>query len=328
MDAAPGFRESERGIALVIVLWVMTILIVTVLSFSLMTRAEMYGTLAFRERMEKQFLAEAGIERGITEIVYRAVNGNRNVILEGTEVWRTDGTPYRDRMANGSYRVQIYDESGKISLNGMKDNSGIILKNLLINLGETPESADTIVDAILDWKDADKLHRLYGAEDDYYESLPQPYQAKNADFETLEELLLVKGVTAANLYGTGAKKGFIQFLSLYNKTNRIDINAAPREVLAALPGMNAAAADRIVEFRRTAEIKSLALIMDIVGEAYTLMAPHIGVGQTGGKAVCTIEATGYKDLEKQGYPIRATVTMEGAGDYRYLYYRSPAESRP
>src|SRR3972149_2817306 len=45
-------KESQHGIALLIVLWVMTILIVTVLSFTLLTRADTQGTLAFKDQME------------------------------------------------------------------------------------------------------------------------------------------------------------------------------------------------------------------------------------------------------------------------------------
>ena len=50
----------------------------------------------------------------------------------------------------------------------LTDANGIILNNLLVNLGIPGEDANTIVDSILDWKDADDLHRLHGAEDTYY----------------------------------------------------------------------------------------------------------------------------------------------------------------
>ena len=199
-------KESQHGIALLIVLWVMTILIVTVLSFTLLTRADTQGTLAFKDQMEKKFLAEAGIERGIAEMVNYSLNANQTVALVGKEVWKMDGAAYNGRMDNGSYVVRIVNESGKISLNGLTDASGIMVNNLLVNLGSPTEEANRIVDSILDWKDEDDLHRLNGAESDYYQSLPHPYKARNADFESLEELLLVKGVTPDILYRTDARK--------------------------------------------------------------------------------------------------------------------------
>ncbi len=319
-------KQSQRGVALLIVLWVMTILIATVLSFSLMTRAETYGTLTFKDQMEKKYLAEAGVERGIAEMINYSLNANQTVILQGKEVWKMDGTAYQGSMDNGSYVVRIFDEAGKISLNGLTDASGIIVKNLLVNLGSPPEEADTIVDSVLDWKDGDDLHRLNGAESDYYQSLPHPYKARNADFESLEELLLVKGITPDILYGTDTRKGLIQFISLYNTTNRINLYVAPREIFAALPGMDATGADRIFDLRSAGALKSAPDIAEIISGANSLAAPYVTV-QAGGATAYTITATGYKELEKRGFSITATVavTPGGPNRYRYLYYRSPSE---
>jgi general secretion pathway protein K len=315
-------KRSQRGVALLIVLWVMTILIVTVLSFSLMTRSETYGTLTYKDRMEKKYLAEAGIERGIAEMINYSRNTNQTVTVEGDE-WRTDGTAYNSRMADGSYVVRIFDESGKISLNGLTDASGVIVRNLLVNLGSPASESDTIVDSLLDWKDGDDLHRLNGAENDYYQSLPHPYRAKNADFDSLEELLLVRGVTPDILYGTDTRKGLIQFITLYNTTNRINVMVASREVLAALPGMDAAIADRIVEFRNSAAMRGTMDIMTIIGGPNVLAAPYVSA-QAGGTPVCTIAATGYKESEKNGYSVTATVELDKTNKYRYLYYSSPS----
>ncbi len=145
------------------------------------------------------------------EIYYRSVNKGQSIILEGRELWRIDGTTYRDKLGTGTYAVRITDESGKIDLNTLTDASGILLKNLLIQLGVSGEDADVIVDSILDWKDPDNLVRLHGAEDEYYMALPKPYKAKNADFETLEELLLVRGITSGIFYGTENHRGLVQF---------------------------------------------------------------------------------------------------------------------
>jgi general secretion pathway protein K len=316
-------KDSQKGVALLIVLWVITILMVTVLSFALMIRAETYGALIYRDRLEKQFLAEAGIERGIAEVVYRLVNRRQTVILEGREIWKVDGTSYAGRMGKGAYKVRIFDETGKISLNGLTEASSIVLKNLLVNMKVSPERADVITDSILDWKDEDNLHRLSGAEDDYYLSLPHPYKARNSNFENLEELLLVKGMTPDIFYGTDAKKGLIHFLSLHNNTGLINLNAAPREVLTALPGMDSAQADQLIQLRETAKDVPQEDIMRILGGTYALMQSYVSV-QTGTAVIYTIEALGYKDNEKGAYPIRATVGMEGLNRYRYLYYSSPA----
>jgi general secretion pathway protein K len=319
-------KSSQKGIALLIVLWVMMILMVTVFSFSVMTRAETYGTLAFKEGVEKKFLAEAGIERGIMEMIYRSVNQNQTVTLVGKEVWKLDGTAYTVDMGGSGYVIRIIDDSGKISLNSLTDASGIIVKNLLINQGVSPENADIIIDSILDWKDADDLHRLNGAESDYYLSLPNPYKARNTPFETLEMLILVKGVTSEILYGTDKKKGIIHFLTLYSTMSQININAAPKEILAALPGMTAETADRIMELRALAEIRGIDDIKDIIGSSYSQMAPYVSFAPGSTSAAYTVEATGYKGDQKKGYSIRATVTFDSLQQYRYVYYKCPVET--
>ena len=317
--------KSQRGIALLIVLWVMMILMVTVFSFSVMTRAETYGTLAFKEGMEKKFLAEAGIERGIMEIMYRSVNQNQTVTLVGKEMWKPDGTAYTVDMGGSGTIVRVIDDSGKISLNSLTDSSGIIVKNLLINQGVSSENADIIVDSILDWKDADDLHRLHGAESDYYLSLPNPYKAGNVPFETLETLILVKGVTPEILYGTDTKKGIIHFLTLYSTMSQININAAPKEILAALPGMTAEMAARIMELRASSEIRGVEDIKDIIGSSYSQMAPTVSFAPGSTSGAYTVESTGYKGNQKKGYSILATVTFDSLKQYRYVYYKCPVE---
>lgn len=305
--------SCEKGIALLMVLWVLTVLMVVVLSFSLMSRTETHSTLSFKDGIEKKFLAEAGINRGLMEIFYR----RQNLSIEGSAVWKTDGTPYSGQIGDGNYTVRITDESGKVDINTVPD---VILKNIIINSGLQGDDADSIVDSIMDWKDADDLHRLHGVESDYYMSLPNPYKAKNANLDTLEELLLVKGVTPGILYGSSEKKGIIDFLTVNSKNSKININAAPKEVLMAIPGVNNAIADNIISYREIKDISNIQDVQGISGEIYTLMSQYVG---TGGSSTFTLDSNGFTDNEKKGYGIRATVTFDGSNKYKYLYYKCP-----
>jgi len=320
-------KWSQRGIALLIVLWVMTILTVMVFSFTVMTRAENYGTLAFKEGTAKKYLAEAGIERGIMETIYQSVNRSQALTLEGREAWRLDGTLYTSDTGQGSYAVRIFDESGKISLNGLTDSSGIVLRNLLINQGVSPENAAIIVDSLLDWKDADDLHRLSGAESDYYLSLPRPYKARNASFETVEELILVRGITPDILYGTGKTKGIFPFLTAHRKTEPISILSAPREVLAALPGMDADTVERIITTRSSSGMPDAGALREILGAAYPQVAPYAGFDRDPSNTF-TVGATGYADDPGRGYSALATITFDGPQAYRFVYYKTPTEIAP
>ena len=306
----------QKGIALLMVLWVLTILTVMVFSFSYMARTEAYAALSFRQTIEKKFLAEAGIERGMVELFYINTNKSQPAVKPGDEVWRTDGRPYKILTENGYYTIGITNEGGKVDIN---TTSELILRNLLLNLGLNLDEVDIIVDSVMDWKDSDNLHRLHGVEDAYYLSLPNPYKAKNANFETLEELLLVKGMTPEILYGAEGKKGIIDFLTVNSGMTNININAAPKEVLLAIPGITSELADAIITIREAQEIKD---IQGILGSNYSMASTYIDLAGTN---AFTIESAGYKGTEKTGYTIRATVIPEGTNKFKYLYYKSPVD---
>ncbi|MCH5374078.1 MAG: type II secretion system protein GspK, partial [Planctomycetes bacterium] len=63
-----------------------------------------------------------------------------------------------------------------------------------------------IADAILDWLDEDDEPREFGAELEYYSSLSPAYAPKNGPLETVEELLLVRGVTPQLLFGADVNR--------------------------------------------------------------------------------------------------------------------------
>ena len=254
------------------------------------------------------------------ELFYRKQNP-QNLEEEDQEVWRIDGTEQSGTLGLGYYRVRLVDESGKIDLNLAPE---VILRNLLSGLDLPGEDKDllvnTIVDSILDWKDPDDFHRLQGAESDYYQSLPQPYKAKNGNFEAVEELILIKGVTPEILYGKDQKPGLVDFLTVQAKTNKINLNAASPSVLLALPGMTPEMVEAVVALRQEQEIKSLQEITGLLGEAQAQLAPYVTVsaGNT-----FTIESRGYKKDNQAGYGIQAKVTLEGNNQYRYLSYKNP-----
>ncbi len=323
--ASRATAGGDKGIALIMVLWVLTVLMVIALSFSYMGRTESQTSLAFKQGVEKKFLAEAGVERSIIEISYGKMNPNAQAIPEGDEPWKTDGTPYTIKTDDGNCIVSIIDESGKININTLNDSSAIIIKTLLLNSGVEEELADTITDSILDWKDADDLTRLHGAESDYYSSLPNPYKAKNADFETPEELLLVKGMTPEILYGTDKKKGIIDFVTVSSKNPTINAGAAPKEVLMAVPGITAEVAEAIISARgNLADAASTATIQGMLAAVQPQFRGLITYGGSGN--AFTIESSAYKGDSKGAYTVKATVIIEAPDKFKYVYYKSPAKN--
>jgi len=118
--------------------------------------------------------------------------------------------------------VRISDEGARIAINALRTNSPedeaflhYIVQNLVRSGNKTTgvdrrmqKTIDTIVDSILDWRDRDTdMTRPNGAENAYYHKQRIPYDAKNGEFESPEELLKVRGVTPQLFYGHGGIPG-------------------------------------------------------------------------------------------------------------------------
>ena len=103
-------------------------------------------------------------------------------------------------------RYGLENESAKINLNLLlyidQQNSGAG-RTMLLNL---PGMTEDIADCIMDWIDSDDTEREFGAESDYYMSQSPPYSPSNAVPQTLDELLLVKGITPSMLFGADVNR--------------------------------------------------------------------------------------------------------------------------
>jgi general secretion pathway protein K len=242
--------------ALVVVLWILTFLGVIFTTFMFSMRTELAAAGNFKEEAEAYYIAEAGIYRAAAEII----NADRNNPPNSSgydaldESWHTNPDAYENvALGRGRYWVKVTDEESKVPLNAANER---MLWWLFSTSGvKNGARLKVIVDSIMDWRDTDKLHRLNGAEDDYYLTLPVPYKAKNGNFETVDELLLVKGITQEILYGNitnperravleeqspwerrlepGEYLGVARHLSVVG-AGQVNINTAGPEVLRAL----------------------------------------------------------------------------------------------
>ncbi len=257
---------SERGAALLLVLWVGVFFGVVLTAFAFSMRTELDAARNFREGAEASMLAKAGIARALADLVNTRTKAG------------VTSAPFRSsrsgpvRLGRGTYRVIVTDEESRISLNRAPAE---VLRRLLRNTGVSDvHLVDTIVDSILDWRDQDDLHRLSGAEAAYYRALPVPYYPKNGPFEVVEEMLLVKGMTREIFYGnvrdpdhlavlrnrspeerdfrSGEYLGIRPFLTVHS-SGQVDPNTASLDVLVAsgLPGPQA---QEILRSRRSAPI--------------------------------------------------------------------------
>ena len=176
-------RPAARGVALLLVVWLLALLTAVVGAFALAARTENLEGRVLSDGVVADEAARAGLEYAMTRVVE----------LEPARQWLPDGRDYAWSFNDIDVKVNIVDESGKIDLNGADLD---LIANLIIAVGEPRDRARKLAAAIVDWRDPDSLSQIEGgAEDPDYESASLPYGAKDAPFESVAELQQVLGMT-------------------------------------------------------------------------------------------------------------------------------------
>lgn len=266
--------------ALVLVMWVLALLSVIVLEFCFSMRTEVNITRNFKESGQLYYFAHGGIQRAIAELIYRgdpALHQKRTLpgvdeLAEMEPEWQIDGRPYPVSFQQGDAEVRVTSESGRINLNNAPD---VVLRRVLKYFVEIGEERDIIIDSILDWRDTDDFHRLNGAENDYYQSLTEPYDCKNGPFDAVEELLLVRGVTPELFYGKKpeaseeegiSRIGLRDVFTVFSTVPQLDINASPVGVLVVFFGIPSSLAKHVVDVREEKAFANLNELLQRVPE--------------------------------------------------------------
>lgn len=271
-------RQAARGTVLIVVIGIMIVLTGLVLVFARQVRVEALasGNLVSSAQTD-------AIVSGAAQYVANRLTNNQDRTMLDSEIqaeavplgegyfWILRPNPDDERQ----YAFGVVDESSKLNINSADIDMLLGLPLM------TPELAASIVD----WRDPDSvITEGGGAEDEYYLLQDEPSYCKNAPFETLDELLLVKGATRDLLWGVDANRngvvddaaagqqgqltsfngqmqcGLCKYLTVYsvepNPARRgpmlvglINVNTAPREVLRCLPGLTESDVDLLIAKR-------------------------------------------------------------------------------
>jgi general secretion pathway protein K len=221
----------QRGVALVMVLWGCMLLTVVATSFAFSIRAETTIAGNYLQRARAEALADAGVSRGIVELLMP--NSESRRVADGSIKERTLGA--------AKFTFAITSENGKIDLNGAAD---VLIHGLFSQLVET------IPDLTLD--DSRRLAKAVierrkpsrGAQPPQ-EDEDDPEVPGDGQFLTVSELTRIPGITpeiVAALAGS---------LTVYTRQPKIDAVSAPRQVLLAIPGLEPERVDQFLAARAT-----------------------------------------------------------------------------
>jgi general secretion pathway protein K len=234
-------RARQGGVALVLVMWVAVLLTVIASSFIVERRTEALVIGNSISMARAAAIADAGVSRAVFEM-YRTDNAPEGWKRDGTrQNWTFDGVPVK---------VELRDESAKIDINTAADS---LLRGMFLSLGLADDEAAKLVDAILDWRDADSFRRPNGAEEPEYRAAGLTYKPANAPFQAIEEIQLVLGMRQ-DIY-----RRIAPMITVFSRMPGINPQLASREVLLALPGLTSEVVDQYIAQREAARAQGLPL---------------------------------------------------------------------
>ena len=230
--------SPQRGMVLVIVLWIVTLLAVMAGGFAYSMRVETRLATTAVERAQARALAEAGMAYALAW----------QLDPELQKQWPPNGDPHDWMFGGGRVRIEVTNASGLVNLNNAGSD---LLKALLAGAGVAAADQDRLVDAIQDWRDPDDQPLPHGAEKTEYRAAGRP-GPKNANFDSVDELGQVLGVTRE------LHERLAGVTTVFSLSANVSPELAPAAVLRALGLDERTAADYVAARARAAADGSAA----------------------------------------------------------------------
>ena len=262
--------RDERGVALLLAILVLALLVALILEFDTDARREYREAAAFRDNFKATVLTRAAVQaaRAVLQQDHLRDKQTGQMYDATTDLWAFPITKYA--IGDGLMTAQIEDERSKLNLNELataadpnaKKTKVLRVKRLFALLQLNPD----LVDAIVDWVDADDIPEAAGAESVYYQALRPSYRAANAPLQTPGELRLIKGMTPEIV------DKLLQYVTVYphDGESRININTADLLVLQALdPRISQTTAGEIIQnrpYKTIVELDRVSSVADIMRE--------------------------------------------------------------
>ena len=295
-DAAPDHRAGERGVALVIVLWVIVVLTLQVGLFTVQVRDGVRLLDNSQAAARGQALMHAAVETAVARLTARLP----------AERWQADGAPRPVRVGELDVTLTIHDENGRININVAEP---AFLQGLLQELTRSAGEAQTLSDRIVDWRDPDSNRRSKGAEDQDYRRAGLEHGAADQPFLDAADLVRILGMTA------DLATRLLPHVTIYTADGRINPKLASETVLRALPGIQRQTVDQALRLIKRGGEAALA--------ADGLLAPaRQYLSDARGPAFrIRVQSAGDRRLVSGGGEAIVVLGLDAATPYRTLAWR-------
>ena len=347
--------KRAKGSILVGLLWCMTLLSVIVVGVLHTSRLDLQVVKNYGDRIQAHYLALAGVEKAKALLYQNARERSRNGKNHSGELYN-DEQQFQDvSLGRGTFRVMRrgrQDEGGGIIFGVSDEESRLNINQATVDqftniINMTPDVAA----AIVDWRSADNAPVTPGgAKSDYYLSLQPPYLPRMGPFQTVREMLMVRGVTTDLLFGQDDDQngllgstengpdgtplddqgssledaGWSAMMtvdSLVNDLNaagedRVNIQTADQTALTGVRGITAGIARAIIAYRNQNQFKSVADLLDVTAPNQNQNnRPNVPGGQTSGPKVISQDLLRdiADDLTASGQDLAGAINVNTAG---------------
>ncbi len=250
------FRSAlkSKGSILILALWSLCLLSAFAVILNYQIRQALVLASRIDQKDKMRWIAAAGVAKVMAELKHSPAQTYDYL----ADPWSNNPAAFRDiPVGDGEFTLEYFypdtysavaqagygcvDEERKLNINQVEPE--VLTRFFRVVLSVDESLAQELAACIVDWRDADSQLSIPtgSAEYFYYSSLPFSYPAKNADFEVLEELLLVKG------FSENVFEKIKDYVTIYG-SGRVNINTTTQVILFAL-GLDEDLAAKIILYR-------------------------------------------------------------------------------
>lgn len=319
---------NQRGAILIFVLWVLSFLAILAVNLGYGVRQKIIFAKRIESRSQAQHVTE-GCAKAAVAMLLDDLYKNQYQYTPAAKAFRHNN-PSRfadiavpdgkcevsyidpDGMSATDIKYGVRDEESKININTA--DKTVLFRIVSEVLGVDDHMAETISEAIFDWRQSGESELKGFSSDDYYSNLKDPYPKKSQPFEIIDELLLVKGIDRPSF------DLLRNYLTVYG-SGQININTASRKVILAL-GLDEELVDKLLALRRgadgvdnTGDDHIFSRTFDIAAEvnAYQKLQPEQM------KAIDYLNQRNLLGTNSSFFTIRSLGFLNDSNDKRQLY---------
>jgi len=238
--------KSSPGVALIIVLWAVSLIATAMLGLTAIMQRQLDQELAALQNARATLVAESGIQMALNSGL---LPGDMKIASEQLSSRISEGWKTGKNSVPVQFTIDTQDmtgEAGKLNINalllGDKGVARAVLQNLFARWEVNLTTSSSLIDALIDWVDADELST--GSNSGTEKNV------RNGPFEKVDELKKVVGWAEMEKEAKEGGKG-IEALTKFTVfgAGKLSLRSADQDVIEAFLGLGQGGAQAFVSAR-------------------------------------------------------------------------------